>query len=83
MCDAISKIRSMGISIYGTDVVNGIDVSSVVDNDSYAVIMGNEGNGISSRVKEMVEQNIYIKTNSVESLNVAVATSIILYELNK
>lgn len=83
LCDAILKIRSMGISIYGTDVANGIDVSSVVDNDSYAVIMGNEGNGISSRVKEMVEQNIYIKTNSVESLNVAVATSIILYELNK
>ena len=36
--------------------------------------------------KELLKQvtdNIYIKTNTVESLNVAVATSIILYELNK
>ena len=44
--------------------------------------MGNEGNGISEKVKQVREKNIYIKTSTVESLNVGVATSIILYELS-
>ena len=45
--------------------------------------MGNEGSGLRKEVLKQVTDNIYIKTNTVESLNVAVATSIILYELNK
>lgn len=78
----ISKIKDLSINVYGTDVTNGIDVSSIFD-DSYAVIMGNEGRGISEKIKKLVDKNIYIKTNNVESLNVGVATSIILYELGK
>ena len=46
--------------------------------------MGNEGNGVSQNIKDMCDENIYINMNEkCESLNVAVATSIILYELNK
>ena len=46
--------------------------------------MGNEGNGVSSDILDMCDEYLYIKMNdNVESLNVAVATSIILYELNK
>ena len=82
LCSVINKIKTFNIPVYGTDVVNGIDVSSL-NEDSYAVVMGSEGNGVSLEVKELVDKNIYIKTNNVESLNVAVATGIILYELNK
>jgi len=46
--------------------------------------MGNEGNGVSDEVKALVDKNLYIKTSkNLESLNVGVATGIILYELNK
>ena len=46
--------------------------------------MGNEGAGISKEIEKLCDKNIYIDMNdSCESLNVAVATSIILYELNK
>ena len=45
--------------------------------------MGNEGNGISNEVSKLVDKNIYIKMNDdCESLNVSVAASIILYELD-
>ena len=80
--EVISEIKDLGINIYGTDVSDGIDVSSI-NSDGYAVIMGNEGKGISEEIKKLVDQNIYIKTNNVESLNVGVAASIILYELGK
>ena len=71
-------------TIYGTNVINGIDVKDVKNTDKYAIILGNEGNGISNEINALVDKNIYIKMNEkCESLNVAVSGSIILYELNK
>ena len=82
--DAIEKIKSMGIKVYGTNVVNGVDVKSLSDEDkrSFCLIVGNEGNGVREEVQMMCDKNLYIKMNdNVESLNVGVATSILLYEL--
>ena len=80
----IPFLKNNNYIIYGTDVVNGIDLKSVKKDEKYAIIMGNEGSGISKDVKSQVDKNIYIKMNDkCESLNVAVSTSIILYELNK
>ncbi|MBR2712305.1 MAG: RNA methyltransferase, partial [Bacilli bacterium] len=56
----------------------------VKNSNKYAIILGNEGNGISDEISSLVDKNIYIKMNDkCESLNVAVSGSIILYELNK
>ncbi len=80
----INKIKDNNFTVYGTDVVNGIDIKDVQRVGKYAIIMGNEGNGISEKVKALVDKNIYIDMNkNCESLNVAVSASIILYELNK
>ena len=80
----INKLKSNNYIIYGTDVINGIDIKNVKKTMKYAIIMGNEGNGISREVKNIVDKNIYINMNDkCESLNVAVSASIILYELNK
>ena len=45
--------------------------------------MGNEGNGVTKEVKDILKKNIYIPLSETESLNVGVAASIIMYELNK
>ena len=46
--------------------------------------MGSEGRGVKEELESMSDANIYIKMNPLcESLNVGVATSIILYELYK
>ena len=46
--------------------------------------MGNEGAGVRPEIKDLCDVNLYIKTNSdVESLNVGIATSILLYELDR
>ena len=80
--EAINNLEKLNINIYGTDVTNGEDIDTV-DKENFCIIMGNEGSGISEKVKKKITKNIHLKTNNVESLNVAVATSIILYELNK
>ena len=46
-----------------------------------AIILGNEGNGISDSVDALLLPNIYIPMNNTESLNVSVAGSIIMYKL--
>ena len=82
----IEELKSRDIPIYGTRVDSGSDVRLLRDEktDKYALIMGNEGNGVSTDILDMCDEYLYIKMNDkVESLNVGVATSIILYELNK
>ena len=82
----IDNLKSKEIPIYGTRVDYGINVNILKDKDKkkYALVVGNEGNGIRENVMEKCDEFLYIETNeAVESLNVGVATSIILYELNK
>lgn len=80
----IEKLKENNYKIYGTNVKDGIRIKNVKDLKKYAIIMGNEGLGLKEEIKKLTDENIYIDMNSsCESLNVAVATSIILYELNK
>ena len=46
--------------------------------------MGNEGRGVSPDILELCDKFIYIEMDDqVESLNVSIATSILLYELSR
>ena len=70
--------------IYGTKVNGGNSLKKIEKREKFAIIMGNEGNGMSPLLDELCNEFIYIDMNSkCESLNVGVATSIILYELDK
>lgn len=80
----INKLKEDNYKIYTTNVNNGKDIKNVSISEKYAIIMGNEGRGVSLDIASLADEEIYIEMNNVcESLNVAVATSIILYELNK
>lgn len=82
----IENLKQQEVPIYGTRVEYGLDVTTLKEKDRkrYGLIMGNEGQGVRNEILEMCDKYIFIDMNDkVESLNVAVATSIILYELNK
>ncbi len=79
----ITDLKKKDYLILGTNVKNGIDVKEI-NTSKFALVMGNEGKGVSLEISNLCDQNLYIKINSnVESLNVGVATSILLYELNR
>ena len=79
----IIKLKKDNYKIFTTDVNNGNDLKSIKTKEKYVIIMGNEGNGVSKEISDLADEKIYIKMNDkCESLNVAVATSIILYELS-
>ena len=84
--DVIKELKEKEIPVYGTRVDFGEDIRHLKDKDrkKYCLIMGNEGNGVREEILDMCDEFFYIDMNEkVESLNVGVATSIFLYELNR
>ncbi len=80
----IPFLKNNQYHIYGTRVTHGKSLKDVEKKERFAIIMGNEGNGIKEETKDLCDEYIYIPMNpNCESLNVAIATSLILYELDK
>lgn len=83
LIDSIMELKVKGYKIIGTKVNNGIDIKDI-DVDKYAFIIGNEGNGISEDILNICDKYVYIPMNNkCESLNASIASSIIMYEINK
>ncbi len=80
----IEELKRQKYKIYATDVLNGNDVALIDFPKDLGIVIGNEGNGVSEEIKSMCDEYINIKMEaSCESLNVGIATSIILYEMYK
>lgn len=78
----IPVLKNIGYKIIGTDVVSGTSIKDI-PKDNVAIIIGNEGSGMSEEVKVLCDTftNIPI-SSSCESLNAGVAASIIMYEVS-
>jgi RNA methyltransferase, TrmH family len=69
------------VALWGADA-GGTPLESVQPPERLALLVGNEGAGLSSEGRARVDQSVSIPIGStVESLNVAVATGIFLYQL--
>ncbi|MEG2457780.1 MAG: RNA methyltransferase [Bacilli bacterium] len=80
--DVIIQLKEKGIIVYATQMENGTELKSISKRNEYAVLLGNEGKGIKKELIDMCDASIYIKMNDkCESLNVALSTAIILYNL--
>ncbi len=83
--DWIEHLQENGVPVFGT----ALDEDAVIYNDiqhtgAFAIMMGNEGSGIHPQLLAMTDQNIMIPIfGQAESLNVAVATGIVLYGFAK
>lgn len=79
--ECINKIKDKGYNIIGTSLQTHTYVSKDIFKDKCAFVVGNEANGISDTIIKSCDRLIKIPmSDSAESLNVACATSIILYE---
>ena len=66
-----------------TKVDGGKSLKKIEKPKKFAIIMGSEGQGVSKELAELSDECLYIPMNNkCESLNVAIAASIILYELS-
>lgn len=80
----IVKLKEKMIPVYGTALENASLYTEITPGDSFALIVGNEGNGVNQELLTNTAANLYIPIyGKSESLNVAVATGILLYYLKK
>jgi rRNA methylases len=52
------------------------------DKDKYVLVVGNEGQGIRKDILSIADYRLFIEMKNIDSLNVGVATSIVLYKLS-
>jgi len=68
----------VNVKVYGA-VMDGNDISQIKVNKNSLIVFGNESNGISEEIKNVISDRITInKVGDAESLNVAVSAAIIL-----
>ena len=68
------------VTLWATDTV-GTPIDTLSAPDHLALIVGNEGGGVSSPLAQRATHTVALPIQNVESLNVAVATGIFLYVL--
>ena len=79
--NAIESLKEKGLWVYGADM-DGENYFSSSLNGSVALVIGNEGKGISRLVKEKCDVLVKIPmTGQISSLNAANAASILIYEV--
>ena len=86
-CDLVSLLREANVPIYGT-LLDGQDIYQQTLTDNGIIVMGNEGNGISPEVRQMITNKLLIpnfnrNSETAESLNVAIATAITCSEFRR
>lgn len=88
--DMLQQMQKANYPIYGT-LLDGKDMyepTAIPIKDKGIIVMGNEGNGISPEVRELVTHPLFIPSYPTdiptsESLNVSIATAIVLAEFRR
>lgn len=84
LVEFITILKKEKYKIMSTKVTDGKNIKNVEKGEKFVIIVGNEGKGVRKQLIDMSDEFIYIPMNKdCESLNVGVATSIILYELSR
>ncbi len=77
---ALKACSRAGVRVVGADM-GGVPLGSADLRGPLALVMGEEGSGLSSKLRERCDFVVSIPLrNNLESLNVSVATAILLYE---
>lgn len=80
----INELNSLEINVFATAIdKESLTIDKFELKNNYAIVLGNEAHGIERKYLDKINNNLYIPISGVESLNVATACSIIMYQLNQ
>ncbi|MDN6194493.1 MAG: TrmH family RNA methyltransferase [Alkalibacterium gilvum] len=79
----IPFLSEKNIPIYGTALdERAISFRSIEPQERFGLIVGNEGNGVNASILKKTTENLYIPIKGqAESLNVAIAASILMFDI--
>ena len=72
-----------GYEIIATEIKGSVDLSTVGKIKKHILVLGNEAHGVSKEFLEIADKRVRIDINEIESLNVAIAGAIAMYQLSK
>ena len=80
----ISEFKESGYPVFGTTLNEAAEsYRDIFVETPFGLVVGNEGAGINEEIIQEMDQNIYIPMKGqAESLNVAIAASILMFHLN-
>ena len=86
LTDLIGKLNK-NVPIYGT-LLDGTNIYTQELSTTGLIVMGNEGNGITAEVRQLINRKLYIPNypegrDTSESLNVAIATAVTCAEFRR
>ncbi len=76
---SIDSLKKGGYRIVATALKNSVPLKTIDPVEKMAFIFGNEGQGVHPDLIELADVSCKIEMNSFESLNVAVASGIVMY----
>lgn len=80
----IDRLKDNNIPIIGTGLKKAVALNELEAQSSFALLVGNEGSGVDEELLAQADQIVKIPLfGKAESLNVAVATGILLYTLRE
>ncbi|MBQ8612928.1 MAG: RNA methyltransferase [Ruminiclostridium sp.] len=84
LTEVIALLKKSGFNVYAAVLdESAVTISEASLDGKTAVVIGNEGNGVSEAVIKAAENKLYIPIRGAESLNAAVAASIISWEMTR
>ena len=75
----VSMLKEEGFHIVGTSLHDACGMQEIVPHEKMAFILGNEGQGVSKEMLALSDERLFIEMNGFESLYVAVAGGIVMY----
>lgn len=82
LIQTIERIRRDDFTIYASALENATSYKEVMPSEKVALILGNEGAGISDDILHVADERIHIPIyGKAESLNVSIAAGILMYAL--
>ncbi|MDI9540635.1 MAG: RNA methyltransferase [Bacillota bacterium] len=75
----LSNVRKKGCRVIATDLDNSNYLSKSKKTDRLAIMLGNEGQGLSEKALLAADERVKIEMENFESLNVAIAAAIVMY----
>ena len=69
--------------VIATEIKGSVDLSTIGKVSKHVLVLGNEAHGVSKEILDIANKRVRIDIQNIESLNVAVAGAIAMYELSK
>lgn len=81
--ELINELKKKEYQIISTEIKGSESLTKIKPNKKHVLVLGNEAHGVSEKILNVSDKRVRIDIKDIESLNVAIAGAIAMYEFSK